>query len=183
VKIAPGIVAVLAAGLLIGCTADDIRVSDVALAEASLHLSPDGPEGKPRSVFSSNDEKVTLSVLFAHNYVGTFQWYKVEWLRPDGKVYLRKGTRALFGRHDALEASMPIRGTPAATFFPGKWKVRLYLEDRLLVEKGFEIRRDRRVTTWGLESAEGAPRTQRRTDICPPVLSPRGDCIDTAPGD
>ena len=177
------IVVVLAAGLIAGCTAGDIRVSDVALAEASLHASSDGPEGKPRSVFSSNDEKVTLSVLFAHNYMGAFQWYKVEWIRPDGKVYLRKGTRSLFGRHDALEASMPIRDTPAAKFFPGKWQVRLYLEDRLLVEKAFEIRFDRRVTSWGLEAGTGVPRTQRRPDTCPPALSPQGDCIDVAPGD
>jgi len=183
VKTASCIVTVFAAGLIAGCTAGDIRVSDVALAEASLHASSDGPEGKPRSVFSSNDEKVTLSVLFAHNYMGAFQWYKVEWIRPDGNVYLRKGTRSLFGRHDALEASMPIRDTPAAMFFPGKWVVRLYLEERLLAEKGFEIRRDRRVTNWGLESAAGAPRTQRRTDTCPPLLSPSGDCVDISPGD
>ena len=166
---------------LTGCTAGDIHVSDALLAEESLHESLSGPERKPRTVFFSDDEKVTLSVLFGHNYVGVYQWYRVEWIRPDGNVYLRTGTRSLFGRHDALESSMPIRDKPAGKFFPGKWKVRLFLDDRMLLEKAFEIRRRQRITDWGLESVKGAPRRQRPPDTCPPVLSPPGDCIDIAP--
>lgn len=164
-----------------GCTASDIHVSDALLAEASLHESLAGPERKPRTVFFSDDKKVTLSVLFGQNYVGVYQYFRVEWIRPDGNVYLRTGTRSLFGRHDALESSMPIRGKPAGRFFPGNWKVRLFLDDRMLLEKAFEIRRVQRITDWGLESATGAPRRQQPPDVCPPVLSPPGDCIDVAP--
>lgn len=178
-KAAP-LIAAVASALLAGCSPGDIHVSDALLAEESLHESLTGPEHKPRTVFTSDDEKVTLSVLFGQNYVGAYQYYRVEWIRPDGNVYLRTGTRSLFGRHDALESSMPIRGKPAGKFFPGKWKVRLFLDDRMLLEKPFEIRRVQRVTDWGIESADGAPRRQRSPDICPPVLSPPGDCIDMA---
>jgi len=180
-KIAGKVATAFSVMLLAGCTAGDIHVSDALLAEESLHESLSGPERKPRTIFSSEDEKVTLSVLFGRNFVGTYQWYRVEWVRPDGNVYLRTGTRSVFARHDALQSSMLIRGKPAGKFFPGKWKVRLFLEDRMLLEKEFEIRRLRRVTGWGLEAAEGVPRSQRPPSTCPPAMSPPGDCIDAAP--
>lgn len=170
----------LTGAVLAGCTADDIHVSDALLAEESLHESLTGPERKARTIFFSDDEKVTLSVLFGYNRVGVYQWYRIEWIRPDGNVYLRSGTRSLFGRHDALESSMPIRGKPAGKFFPGKWKVRLFIDDRMLLEKDFEIRRVQRVTDWGVESAAGAPRLQRSPNTCPPLPSPPEDCIDVA---
>ena len=180
-NIARHVAVTLSIALLAGCTADDIHVSDALLAQESLHESLEGPDRKPRTVFTSEDEKVTLSVLFGYNRVGVYQWYRVEWIRPDGNVYLRTGTRSLFGRHDALEASMPIRGKPAGKFFPGTWKVRLFIDDRMLLEKEFEIRRARRVTDWGLESPEGAPRRQRPPGTCPPLPQPPEDCIDEAP--
>lgn len=137
--------AVLASLLLTGCTTQDIVVSEAALT--------DSPENRvvgwtadesPRQVFSPEDEEVTLRALFEFNYRGVYEWYKVEWIAPDGSPYKVVTLRTDFASHRDITASLKIRGKMASRL-PGLWRARLWLRgregapDRLLVSRLFRI--------------------------------------------
>ena len=69
---------------------------------------------EPRLVFSPEDEEVTVKVLFEFNYRAVYEWYRIEWIAPDGSPYQVVSLRTDFASHRDLKASLPIRGKMAS---------------------------------------------------------------------
>jgi hypothetical protein len=116
----------VAAALLIGCAKPSL--TDDVLAAG----------GAPATEFSIDDQSVTLSARF-DTAVAADQQFMVEWLFPDGKVYLRKLVRRSYESPDLIETAMPVRGKAPAKH-PGTWHVRLSRDGDRLVERSFELR-------------------------------------------
>ena len=114
-----------AAVLLVGC-------STLAVVDDNLAAS-----GGPSTEFSIDDQAVTLSARF-NTGLAADEPLMVEWLLPDGKVYLRKPVSRSHGNDNVLETSLPVRGKGPARR-PGIWQVRLWHDGRLLVNRSFEI--------------------------------------------
>jgi hypothetical protein len=131
-------------GLLSGCGTETIKVTDGALVDSVDYLWLTSNRSKARAVFSPNDEKVTLSVNFSYNFRAAYEWYRVEWIDPNGKPYKVISTRTEYGSHRDLQAHIKIKGQMAAEL-PGLWRVRLYhlnkdgSIDRLLFARLFRI--------------------------------------------
>jgi hypothetical protein len=115
----------IAVALLVGCT---------SLAVVDDHLEAGG---SATTEFSADDQAVTLSARFKP-YLPAGEPLMVEWLFPDGSVYLRKPVYRSYGSDDGLETSMPIRGKAPARH-PGIWHVRLWHDGEKLVNRSFEI--------------------------------------------
>jgi len=144
-----------AIALLSGCGTETIKVSDGALVDHVDYQWLGSERKTVRSVFYSDDEKVTLSVHFDYNVRAAYEWYRVEWIDPAGKPYKVVSTRTEFGSHRDLQADIKIRDKMAAQR-PGLWRVRLYhlneegVQDQLLFARLFRIastNRKRNVTT------------------------------------
>ena len=143
---------------LVGCSQEAVHVSDSSLAEEEATFTFLGESQANRAaVFSTEDEKVTLSVRFSYNLVATFFLYQVRWIAPNGSLYLRGQIRTEFGTHRELTTEMRVRGE-APSQMPGEWRVQLYLDERLLTERKFTLE---------------APSAQ-----CPPAHLPPGPCVD-----
>ncbi len=95
--------------------------------------------GAPAEDFSIDDQTVTLSARFNAG-LATNEPFMVEWLFPDGKIYLRKPVHRSYERPDLIETSMPIRDKAPARY-PGIWQVRLWRDGDKLVDRSFEIRK------------------------------------------
>ena len=95
--------------------------------------------GTPAVEFSVDDKSVTLSARFDAG-LAVDEPVIVEWLFPDGQVYLRKPVRRSYDSPDLIETAMPIRGKVPARY-PGIWQVRLWRDGDKLVEQSFEIRK------------------------------------------
>jgi hypothetical protein len=124
-----GVVAVI----LVGCAKP--AVVDDRLAAA----------GAPAEDFSIDDQTVTLSARF-NTGLAANEPFMVEWLFPDGKIYLRKPVRRSYERPDLIETSMPIRDKGPARY-PGIWQVRLWRDGDKLVDRSFEIRKPTETAT------------------------------------
>jgi hypothetical protein len=131
------LILVLVALLAGGCSG--LRVVDERLSEDPTYLGPETGVEHLQSVFSSDDVRVTLSVLFDRNPGARGRPFMAEWLFPDGTVYLRVPVRTESGSRALLVTSMHIRGEPPSRR-PGIWRVRLSLEATELLEREFEIR-------------------------------------------
>jgi hypothetical protein len=116
----------VAAALLVGC-AKPSMVDD--------HLEAGG---RPAVEFSVDDRSVTLSARFDAGLAADDS-FMVEWLFPDGKIYLRKPVRRSYDSPDLIETAMPIRGKAPARY-PGTWQVRLWRDGDKLAQQSFEIR-------------------------------------------
>lgn len=112
--------------ILAGCT--NVTVVDDFLSAG----------GTPTTEFTADDGSVTLTARF-ESAIGKDQSFMVEWLFPDGSVYLRKPVRRSGGDAERLETSMPIRGKAPARH-PGLWHVSLSHDGERLVDRSFEIR-------------------------------------------
>ncbi|MDX1431617.1 MAG: hypothetical protein R3286_04135 [Gammaproteobacteria bacterium] len=123
--------------LAAGCT--EIRVVEDELSDDATYVVFGSVPDNPRTLFYTDDEQVTLSVLFDSNLVGYHKLFMVEWLFPDGRVYMRRPAKTKFGSHEVLITAMRIRDEPPSRR-PGLWRVRLSLEGELLLERDFEIR-------------------------------------------
>ncbi len=143
---------------LVSCSQEAVHVADTSLAEdeATFTFLGDAKGAQP-AVFSTEDEKVTLSVRFSYNLVATFFLYQVRWIAPNDSLYLRGQIRTEFGTHRELTTEMRVRGE-APSQMPGQWRVQLYLDERLLTERSFTI--------------EAPPA------LCPPAHLPAGHCVD-----
>jgi len=130
--------AALLALLLAGCSAGALQVSEAGIGETASYFWLGSRLEGARERFSPADRRVTLAVRLAPNLIGYYQTFRVEWLAPGGGVYLRAPAFTRWGSHQELAVSLPIAGTPAARL-PGRWKVRLFHGERLLVERTFEI--------------------------------------------
>ncbi len=115
----------VAAAFLVGC-AKPSMVDD--------HLEAGGTRAVE---FSVDDQSVTLSARFDAGLAADAPII-VEWLFPDGEVYLRKPVRRSYDSSDLIETAMPIRGKVPARY-PGIWQVRLWRDGDKLVERSFEI--------------------------------------------
>ena len=115
----------LAAALLAGC-AKPSMVDD--------HLEAGG---RPAVEFFADDQSVTLWARFDAGLAADDS-FTVEWLFPDGKIYLRKPVRRSYESPDLIETAMPIRGKAPARY-PGLWQVRLWRDGDKVAEQFFEI--------------------------------------------
>lgn len=156
--------------VLLGCSADAIRVTDSEISDESTHAWLFGSTSEPKTTFTTQDEKVTMTVRFGLNYVATYLVYEIEWIAPGNRLFLREPMRTQWGTHRVLIATLPIRGQPAARL-TGEWVVRLHLKDRQLIERRFELVR--------AEADEYPDPLQNET--CPPANRPPGDCVDRLP--
>ncbi|NIM26858.1 MAG: hypothetical protein GTO67_06890 [Gammaproteobacteria bacterium] len=116
---------VIAAVSLAGCGSAEV-------VEEQMHGA-----GAQMTAFTIEDRNATLSARFAAPLSADERFF-VEWLFPDGRLYLRKSVRRDPVRHDLLETSLPIRGSAPARH-PGIWQVRLWRDNDKLVERSFEI--------------------------------------------
>ncbi|MCP5151411.1 MAG: hypothetical protein H6983_24175 [Ectothiorhodospiraceae bacterium] len=144
-----------AAGLA-GCSKDAMQVSSASLTDDATYLWLASVRGEARSVYSTEEDQVALAVRFAHNFVGTYYSYTIEWIAPNGNTYLRAPQRTRFGSHMEMLATLPIRGTGAGRL-PGRWTVRLSLEGRLLHEAEFEILTPTMLAARGIDLPAPAP--------------------------
>lgn len=124
--------------LLVGCT---------GLAIVDEHLEAGGLEG---TEFFADDQSVTLSARF-NRELPADEPLMVEWLFPDGSVYLRKPVHRSYDSVDLLQTSIPIRGKAPARH-PGIWHVRLWHKGEGLVNRSFEILEPRRTAASGAQS-------------------------------
>lgn len=95
--------------------------------------------GAPTTEFSIDDQSVTLSARFS-SALTEVDPFMVEWLFPDGEVYLRKPVGGSFDNPDLIETSMPVHGKAPARY-PGRWQVRLWRDGDKLVDRFFELRK------------------------------------------
>ena len=117
----------IAASLLVGCAQPSI-VDDGLVSG-----------GVPTTEFSGDDESVTLSARFDAALAPDRQ-FMVEWLFPNGEIYLRKPVGRSPDTADLVETSMPIRGKAPARH-PGIWHVRLWRGGDKMVDRSFEVRK------------------------------------------
>ena len=127
----------IAASILfcVGCA---MTVKEVSLSEDPDYFLVGSTEGEAKSIFSASDEKVTLRVVFAPNFVGSSRTFTVEWFGPDGSVYLREPAKTQWGSNETLFAALDIAGSEPSRM-PGSWRVRLLYEGAELANRPFTI--------------------------------------------
>ena len=114
--------------LLAGCAAPAV-VED--------HLESGGVTS---SEFSADDREIVLSARF-DTPLAAGETVMVEWLFPDGSIYLRKPVRRSADSDYRIDTGIPVRGK-APGRRPGIWRVKLTRDGRELVSRAFEIRAD-----------------------------------------
>jgi len=119
-----------------GCA---IQVVDSAISEDAKSYWVRAVQTGTRDEFTTEDERVTLSVRLAPNFIGAFQRFQTVWIDPDNKIHARAVSGTVRGSHQDLIVFMRIRGTPAARK-PGEWQVKVFLGQDLLVHRRFTIR-------------------------------------------
>lgn len=95
--------------------------------------------GAPATEFSGDNQSVTLTARFSSDLAADAS-FTVEWLSPDGKIYLRKPVRRSIASPDLVETAMLVHGKAPARY-PGLWHVRLWRGEDKLVDRSFEIRK------------------------------------------
>lgn len=121
---------------LVACST---QVRSVALSDDATYFWLGSTSGYPKSIFSSEDEKVTLHVRFHPNFVGVYRMFTAEWVAPDGSVYLADPVSTKWGSNEALIVSLAVAGNEPSRM-PGRWRVlRLLYQDEELVSRPFTI--------------------------------------------
>ena len=115
----------IAAALLVACAQPSVVGDDLI------------SNGAPATEFSGDDKSVTLSARFDAALAADGQ-FMVEWLFPNGKMYLRKPVRRSPDNPDLVETTLSIRGRAPARH-PGIWHVRLWRGGDKLVDRSFEV--------------------------------------------
>lgn len=131
----------------IGCAGAPVRETGIKIDRATLtkdvkKLYPESsPEGET-DVFSFKDPQAVMWVR-VEDLSGrhTLRW---DWYDPSGNLYLTTGDYPINvdGRYRRFNTSwhrMVIKGEKAATI-PGKWMVKVSLDDREITKKEFEIK-------------------------------------------
>lgn len=118
-----------------------VRESGVSEDCGYVPLPPiPSPKGK-KSFFTKTDAKVTWWATFQPAAFGFIRpqppGFIARWYAPNGTMYWEESFAGDIGSHFAKN-SLPIAGTPAETF-PGRWRVQIYYEGRLIDEKEFII--------------------------------------------
>ena len=115
-------------------------VEQVSLSKNPTYFVVGSNPGDYRDIFSVSDEKVTLRVVFAPNLVGGWRTFRVDWIAPDGSVFLSEPVKTRWGSNETLFASLHIADNQPARM-PGKWSVRLFHEEEELISRSFVIER------------------------------------------
>ncbi len=101
------------------------------------------PKGK-KNFFSKTDKQATWWALFQPAALGFLRTappgFTARWYAPNGTLYWEESFAGDIGSHFAKH-SLPIAGTPVETF-PGRWRVQIYYEGRLINEKEFIVNLD-----------------------------------------
>ena len=107
---------------------------------AKPHVVDDGltDAGRPTTEFSIDDQSATFTARFS-SALSARDRFTVEWLFPDGEIYLRRPLSRDREMHDQVQTRLPIHGKSPARH-AGRWRVRLWRGDNALVERSFEIR-------------------------------------------
>ncbi len=69
----------------LGCST---TVKSVALSDDATYFWLGSTSSSVKSIYSVSDEQVTLHVRFHTNFVGSALRFTVDWIAPDGSVYL-----------------------------------------------------------------------------------------------
>lgn len=127
----------LAMALLTGGCSISVADSTLSPMATSYWLFAESKDA--RTVFTPEDEFVTLHVRLDFNVVASTQTFRTEWIEPSGEPYVGGGVRTVFGSNRDVIVSLELAGSSAAQKF-GVWRVRLYHGERTLVDRSFEIR-------------------------------------------
>ena len=108
------------------------------------HLASDG---SVTTEFTVDDREIVLTARF-DTKLAADETLMVEWIFPDGSVYLRKPVGRSAGSVYRIETDISVRGkTPAR--HPGIWRVNLARDGEPLVSREFEIREQSRADGSG----------------------------------
>lgn len=146
-------------GLLAGGCAD-VVVVEHHLSEHVTAVALESAPDSSRRIYSASDEQVTLTAFLDAGSGSGARRFLVEWLLPDGRVYIRRPVRPERPGGEAVVTSMAIRGEPPSRR-PGLWRVRLILEGEMLVESEFEIRDGGVESSFTTASSLGGCRSRR----------------------
>lgn len=121
--------------LLVGCASPAI-VDD--------HLESDGTVA---TEFNVGDREILLSVRFDEK-LSADETFMVEWIFPDGSVYLRKPVGRSADSVYRVDTGISVRGKVPARH-PGMWSVHLARNGERLMSRDFELRRQARADGAG----------------------------------
>jgi hypothetical protein len=128
-------VAVVAGLLLPAC---GTPVTDVHLSEDASYFLFGATPSPPKDIYSTADEKVTLTVRFRYNVAATYRTFYVRWIGPDGRTFLEEPKQTKWGSNEILIVSLPIAGNLPSTM-PGDWSVELWHDDERMLARKFRI--------------------------------------------
>lgn len=94
--------------------------------------------GIPTDLFSTTDERIVLRVQLGLNLGTFYRIYRIEWIQPDGSVFLDEPIENVLGNSTIIIASLPVASNQPSRL-PGQWKVRLYYKEKRLTERTFTI--------------------------------------------
>jgi hypothetical protein len=116
---------------------------DPVLSKGIDYSGSQGIPKDPATSFTIKDREVVASVKLT-DLTGKHR-LKWDWYTPDGKRYSSSGTYSIKASKDKYlrEATawhkLSIRGENAANYTKGYWRVKIYLDKRLIASKPFEI--------------------------------------------
>ena len=129
--------AAIALTLFLGC-ATSAKVVGTGLSKDATYFWLGSSASEAVSIFSTEDEKVTLRVKFAPNLVGWNWIFKVEWIGPSGEIYLQEPVKTKYGNNEILFAELPIANHEPSKM-TGRWRVKLFDGEIELVNRSFTI--------------------------------------------
>ena len=93
-----------------------------------------------QNFFTSDDEKVVAWFQFSYRSLKDFaiSW---EWFNPKGELYHRGVINMEAGNYQKYRTWywISIKKRFSVLNFPGEWKVRIFVYDKLLTEKNFFV--------------------------------------------
>jgi len=95
-------------------------------------------KSRPKTIYSVNDEQITYWAHLDLQLPRPFKHFRIEWVDPQGKVFLSKKIKNSYGTNDIIVTTLPIRDNYPSRI-PGDWKVRIYHGDKLLDQARFTI--------------------------------------------
>jgi hypothetical protein len=116
---------------------------DPVLSKGIDYRGTEGVPKDPATSFTIQDREVVASVKLT-DLTGKHR-LRWEWYTPDGKRYSSskdlsiKASRDKYLREATAWHKLSIRGENAANYTKGYWKVKIYLDKRLIASKPFEI--------------------------------------------
>lgn len=123
----------------------ELVMQEMTLAKGIREVGQKDVLLSPGTSFSSHDTAVIAYVKFG-NMSGQHkvQW---KWYRPDGNIYYTTAdcplsiSKGKYVQEASAWHKISIMGDKAQDF-PGKWKVEIYLDDKLAATENFEIKTD-----------------------------------------